>query len=182
MDRSDLPGYNIYDMATRLIKRAAYFKRCEKCNEEKPTSEFKSKSFYVERKRYFVREETCLECNIVDDPNDTKRCHNCSKHKPISEFRKFIIGTINLNQIVEANNCKVCEAAGARERKYVDNIKITIDPMKVDFYCAFIGKASYKQICKIYKIRQTEHTDKRSYKLYKQRAKLLEKLKDRING
>jgi len=140
-------------MATRMIKRAAYFKNCLVCGKDKPINEFKSKSFYVERKRYFAKEEACLDCNTVDDPNDTKRCHNCCKHKPISEFRKYLLGQVNRNEVVEANNCKSCESNGARERKYIDHMPIAIDPNKVDYHCAFVGKHSYKQICKVYKIR-----------------------------
>ena len=139
-------------MATRLIQKPFAFKRCQSCNEEKPVNEFEGKRETEAGIRSFVRANVCIECDRVDS-QDKKYCHCCLRYKPLDNFRKFVMGSLNQNVVVEANNCKECEAKGAKEKKYVDVLPIAIDPSNIDYHCAFIGNASYKDICKVYKIK-----------------------------
>ena len=111
--------------------------------------------------------DICIECEQPPEDGE-KFCHTCNKYKPLKDYRRYLLGRVQYKEIVTANNCKSCEAEGAKEKEWTDVRPTENDADKIDWYCNFIGDTDYKDICKVFKISDQPMEDDRSYQKYRE--------------
>ena len=79
-----------------------------------------------------------------------KKCHLCFKYKPLDQYNTVYIAD---DEWYEVNYCLDCEAMRPKKKHVSPPINTYEDTR---YYCAYIGNTSYKEICRIYKIRYEE--------------------------
>ena len=100
-----------------------------------------------------------------------KMCHNCLKKQELNKYRTQVMRVKNERFKYEQNICINCEELGVKQKKVWEAGAISTITHNAGFYeengkdvgelgksyeCAFVGNTSYKDICKVFKIKHIE--------------------------
>ena len=138
------------------------FRVCPSCDEKKSVDEYREGYQTIKGTKYTRYRGKCKSCrdivSIEDvrvpriDPNVKKFCHNCWKWKVLSKYRYYK----TKKSWEHSNNCKECEKVIGRKSNVIpfeNYSEVVVDYSNTEYYCGFIGKTPYKEICKVFNIR-----------------------------
>ena len=144
-----------------MIDKRKPFKTCPACNKRKAAYKFGTRTRIANGMETIYNTSRCKDCQnketkrryirkTPDRKKVTRRCHSCYKHKRLKDFAR----TKRHGVLTYHGNCKHCEETRDLDlTRYHEGSRREHDTINNRHYIAFIGKASFKEVCKVFKIR-----------------------------
>jgi hypothetical protein len=140
-----------------MIDKRKPFKTCPACQKRKPKEQFNERRVVNKAgEEVLYSNSYCIPCqrgNVMSYYRPKKkakrRCHSCYKHKKLKDFAR----TKRHGVLTYHGNCKHCEETRDLDlTRYHEGSRREHDTINNRHYIAFIGKASFKEVCKVFKI------------------------------
>ena len=141
-----------------MIDKRKPFKTCPACQKRKPKEQFNERRVVNKAgDEVLYANSYCIPCQRGNvrgyyrpKKKSNKRCHCCYKYKPLTAFSKTSRHGVRSFH----GNCKECESNRDLDlTRYHEGSRREHDTIKNPHYIAWIGNASFKEVCRVMNIR-----------------------------